>query len=401
MRSDQIRSEFFDFFHGHGHLLQEPGPVISDDDTVLFTGAGMFQFKPYFLSERHPPHPRLMSTQPCVRTVDIGNIGYTSRHSTSFEMLGSFSFGDYFKIEAMRWALDLLVDGYGLERQRLWVTVLRDDEETFGLWRRLGVPEERIQRLGIKDNFWSMGVPGPSGPNSEIFYDRGSRFGSPGGPAVNSERYLEVWNLVFMHLLRGGSDEEILGELPGKNVDTGLGLDRLAMVMQDVDHIQQIDLHRPLLESLLGLTGHDEPTLSHRVVADHLRTSLLLISCGVMPGNDGRRYVLRRLLRRAIRHLRVLGVTEPALGELTGNAIVTHEEVGFGRTLRVGSRLLEKSLASVHDGQLPGEVAFRLHDRHGFPIELTSEISREAGVEVDVAEFRRLMDEHRRLSAPR
>lgn len=399
MRSDQIRSKFFDFFHGLDHLLREPGPVVSEDDTVLFTGAGMFQFKPYFLGEERPPYPRLMSSQPCVRTVDIDNIGHTSRHSTSFEMLGSFSFGDYFKIEAMRWALDLLVDGYGLERNRLWVTVLRSDEDTVGLWRRLGVPEERIQRLGIKDNFWSMGVPGPSGPNSEVFYDRGSRFGLEGGPAVNPDRYLEVWNLVFMHLLRGNSDEEILGELPSKNVDTGMGLDRLAMVLQNVDHIQQIDLHRPLMESLLGLTCHDEPTLSHRIIGDHLRTSLLLISHGILPGNDGRRYVLRRLLRRAIRHLRLLGVNEPALGELTGNTIVTHEEVGFGRTLRVGTRLLEKSLESVHNGRLPGEVAFRLHDRHGFPIELTSEISRESGVEVEVEEFRRLMDEHRRVSA--
>ncbi len=399
MRSDQIRSKFFDFFHGLDHLLRQPGPVISDDDTVLFTGAGMFQFKPYFLGDSRPPHPRLMSSQPCVRTVDIDNIGYTGRHSTSFEMLGSFSFGDYFKIDAMRWALDLLVDGYGLERERLWVTILHDDQETHGLWRRLGLPEERIQRLGIKDNFWSMGVPGPSGPNSEIFYDRGSRFGREGGPAVNSERYLEVWNLVFMHLLRGNSDEEILGELPSKNVDTGLGLDRLAMVLQGVDHIQQIDLQRPLMDSLLTLTGHDEATSSHRIIGDHLRTSLLLIQHGVVPGNDGRRYVLRRLLRRAIRHLRLLGVSEPALGELTGNDIVTHEEVGFGRTLRVGTRLLEKSLQSVHNGQLPGSVAFQLHDRHGFPIELTSEISRESGVDVEMEEFRRLMEEHRRISS--
>src|SRR5688572_22157385 len=205
MRSDQIRSKFFDFFHGLDHLLTQPGPVVSDDDTVLFTGAGMFQFKPYFLGENHPPHPRLMSGQMCVRTVDIDNIGYTSRHSTSFEMLGNFSFGDYFKLDAMRWSLDLLVDGYGLERNRLWVTTLHGDEDTVGLWRRLGLPDERIQRLGMKDNFWSMGVPGPSGPNSEIFYDRGDRFGLEGGPAVNSDRYLEVWNLVFMHLLRGNS----------------------------------------------------------------------------------------------------------------------------------------------------------------------------------------------------
>jgi alanyl-tRNA synthetase len=399
MRSDQIRSKFFDFFRGLDHVLQEPGPVISDDDTVLFTGAGMFQFKPHFLGHTRPPHPRLMSTQPCVRTVDIDNIGYTCRHGTSFEMLGTFSFGDYFKLDAMRWALDLLVDGYGLERERLWVTILHDDDQTHDLWRRLGLPEERIQRLGRKDNFWSMGVPGPSGPNSEIFYDRGSRFGREGGPGVNPDRYLEIWNLVFMHLLRGNSDDEILGELPSKNVDTGLGLDRLAMVLQDADHIQQVDLYRPLMEGLLTLTGHDEMSSSHRIIGDHLRTSLLLIQHGIVPGNDGRRYVLRRLLRRAIRHLRLLGVDGPCLGELVGSDLVTHEEVGFGRTLRVGTRLLEKSLQSVHNGRLPGAVAFQLHDRHGFPIELTSEISRESGIEVEIEEFKLLMEQHRRISA--
>lgn len=399
MRSEQIRSKFFDFFSGLDHLLQPPGPLVPDDDSLLFTGAGMVQFKPHFLGLRTPPHPRVMSTQPCVRTVDIDNIGHTSRHSTSFEMLGSFSFGDYFKLDAMRWALDLLVDGYGLDRKRLWVTVLHDDDETFGLWRRLAVPEERIQRLGIKDNFWSMGVPGPSGPNSELFYDRGDRFGRDGGPAVNGDRYLEVWNLVFMHLLRGDSDEDIRGELPRRCVDTGLGLERLAMVLQGVDHIQELDTCRPLLDDLLGLTGHDEATVSHRIVADHLRTCLLLVSNGIIPGNDGRRYVLRRLLRRAIRHLRVLGVDEPVLGSLVGNGIITGEEIRFGRTLRVGTRLLESSLKSVHDGSLPGEVAFRLHERHGFPVELTSEISREAGVEVDLDEFGRLMAQHRRISA--
>jgi alanyl-tRNA synthetase len=315
-------------------------------------------------------------------------------------MLGSFSFGDYFKLEAMRSALELLVDGYGLDRKRLWITVLTGDDETFRLWRHLGVPEERIQWLGMKDNFWSMGVPGPSGPNSEIFYDRGDRFGEEGGPAVNDDRYLEIWNLVFMQLLRGSSDEEILGELPRKCVDTGLGLDRLAMVLQDVDHIQQIDVNRPLLEGLLGLTGHEEATASHRIVTDHLRTALLLLSHGVVPGNDGRRYVLRRLLRRAIRHLRLLGGSpdRSPLGGLTGSEIIMREEIGFERTLRVGTRLLESSLRSVHNGTLPGVVAFRLHDRHGFPIELTSEISRESGVEVDLAEFGRLMDQHRELS---
>jgi alanyl-tRNA synthetase len=376
--------------------------LVPTDETLLFTGAGMVQFKPYFLGEEHPPHSRLTSTQRCVRTVDIDNIGHTMRHSTSFEMLGSFSFGDYFKLDSMRWALRLLAEGYGLDRDRLWVTVFREDDETFGLWRKLGVPEERIQRLGLEDNFWSMGVPGPSGPNTEIFFDRGDRFGRDGGPAVNPDRYLEVWNLVFMQYLRGGSDEEILGELPQRCVDTGMGLERLAMVLQAVDYIQEIDVNRPVLQHLLQVTGHDKATVSHRIAADHLTTSILLLDNGIVPGNDGRRYVLRRLLRRAIRHLRLLGVTEPVLGEVCGRELVTREEVGFGRTLRVGSRILESSLRSggdVHNGRLSGEVAFELHDRHGFPIELTEEISQENGVEVDLEEFRRLMDHHREISA--
>jgi alanyl-tRNA synthetase len=381
MRSDQIRSTFIDFFKDLGHVEIPSGPIVSEDETLLFTNAGMNQFKPFFLGDARPPHPRLTSTQTCVRTVDIDNIGHTDRHGTSFEMLGSFSFGDYFKPDIMRWALRLLVDGYGLDRNRLRFTVFHTDEESFELWRRLGVPTRHIQKLGLEDNFWSMGVRGPCGPNTEIFYNG-----------------TEIWNLVFMQLIRGdGGDTDILGPLPRRCVDTGLGLDRLAMILQGVGDIRDIDVNRPLQEKVLGLTGHDEPTVSHRIVTDHLRTSLLLIEQGVLPGNDRRRYVVRRLLRRAIRHLRLLGITEPVLGDLTGSEVIGVEEVSFERTLRVGSRILEAKLRTG-ERVLDSDVAFRLHDRHGFPIELTEEIARESGVEVDMAGFERLMRQHRALS---
>lgn len=386
MHSHDIRSTFFRFFGDLGHLRVPPGSLIPDDDDgMLLTGAGMVQFKPYYLGLRTPPALRLMSSQPCVRTVDIDNIGQTTRHATSFEMLGSFSFGSYFKIESMEWALRLLTEGYGLERDRLWVTVFSEDEETFELWRRLGVSIERVQRLGLEDNFWSMGVPGPAGPNSEIFYDRGDRFGRDGGPAVNTERYLELWNLVFMQSVRGSSDVDIIGELPGGYVDTGLGLERLAMVLQGVDHISQVDAGGQLLPGL-----PDGPSL--RVVTDHVKTAVLLLRHGVRPGNDGRGYVLRRLIRRAVRHLRLLGVTEPVLGQVTGEDVIAREEVAFGHTLERGTRLLSKELRR---GYVPGDVAFKLHDAHGFPIDLTVELASEAGVPVDVDGFRTLMDQRK------
>ncbi len=392
MHTDQIRSLFFDFFRKLAHLLIPPGSLIPDDDGMLLTGAGMVQFKPYFLGERVPPGPRLMSTQPCVRTVDIENIGRTTRHSTSFEMLGSFSFhgeGSYFKIEAMEWALRLLTDGYGLDRERLWVTVFHDDHETFDLWRRLSVPTERIQKLGLEDNFWSMGVPGPAGPNTEIFYDRGERFGTEGGPAVNKERYLELWNLVFMQVIRGSSDVDIVGTLPNPCVDTGMGLERVAMVLQDVDHILDIDGAGRLLPDM-----PDGPSM--RIVTDHIRAAQLLLRNGIRPGNEGRDYILRRLLRRAVRHVRILGVHDPILGTLTGDPDIEREELLFGRTLRRGSHLLEKQID--RHGRVPGEVAFKLHDAHGFPIDLTIEIASEAGVPVDVDGFRMLMERHRAIS---
>ncbi|MGX7671131.1 alanine--tRNA ligase-related protein [Plantactinospora sp. DSM 117369] len=266
---------------------------MTDERDLLFTNAGMVQFKPYFLGGSRPPRPRLMTAQRCVRTVDIDRIGLTDRHATEFEMLGNFAFADYFKRESMAWALELLTRGYGLERDRLWMTVLHGDEESVDLWRGLGVPAQRIQRLGPEDNFWSLGVPGPSGPTSEIFYDRGPAIGRDGGPAVDSERFVELWNLVFMQYQRGSTDEEILGDLPGRHIDTGLGRDRLAMLLQGVGNLQETDVVRPTLGAVREATGRDDEPAAHRLVTDHLRTAVFLISAGVRPGNEGRRYVVR------------------------------------------------------------------------------------------------------------
>ncbi len=381
MKSDQIRSLFLRFFGQNDHLLVPEGPLRPEDRTLLLTSAGMVQFKPYFTGELTAPATRLMSTQRCVRTVDIDNIGRTTRHATSFEMLGNFSFHDYGKIESMRWALELLTGGYGLARERLWMTVLRGDEETAELWRGLGVPEHRIQRLGEEDNFWSMGVAGgPSGPTTELFYDRGEAFGRDGGPQVNSERYLEVWNLVFMgHRL----------------IDTGMGSDRMAMVLQEAPHVQAIDVVAPLWHSVRELTGRDDEPRAHRIVTDHVRTALLVIEEGVRPANTGAGYVLRRLLRRAVYQLHRLGVGEPKLGTLTGNPVIDAEERLFERTLRSGSRLLRRAL---EDGRLDAATVFKLHDTHGFPIDLTEEIAAESGVTIDRPGFETLMAQQRERS---
>jgi alanyl-tRNA synthetase len=381
MKSEQIRSIFLDFFGERDHLAMPESPLTPDDSSLLFTNAGMVQFKPYFVGEQQPPRPRLMSTQRCVRTVDIDNIGRTTRHATSFEMLGSFSFHDYYKIESMAWALELLTGGYGLDRDRLWVTVLRGDSETETLWHKLGFAPQRIQRLGPEDNLWSMGVEdGPSGPTTELFYDRGDAFGREGGPEVNSERYLEVWNLVFMGY---------------RLVDTGMGADRMAMVLQDAPHLQAIDVVEPLLHGVRGLTGRDDEPAGHRIITDHLRTSLLIIEQGVTPANGGQGYVLRRLLRRASYQLHRLGVSEPALGLLTGNPVVEREERAFARTLRSGAKLAQRELSR---GTLGAEAVFKLHDTHGFPVDLTAEIAAEAGVPIDRAGFEALMAQQRERS---
>ncbi|MEE6257409.1 alanine--tRNA ligase [Plantactinospora sonchi] len=430
MRSTDIRQTFLDYFTDRDHLRVPSGPLIPTDPTLLLTIAGMNQFKPYFLGEERPPHSRLTSVQKCVRTNDINNVGRTARHATFFEMLGNFSFGDYFKAEAMAYAWELFTRHYGLDPGRLWATVHHDDHESAALWRRIGIPESRIQRLGMADNYWSMGVPGPSGPSAELCYDRGPAFGAEGGPAANDERYIELWNLVFMQHLRGEGDGKedfpILGELPTRNIDTGLGMDRLAAILQDVGTVCETDLLAPTLGLVQELAGRPFPgrdgspgSVSFQVVTEHARTVAFLIADGVLPGNEGRGYVLRRLMRRAVRHARTLGITEPVLAAATGNvvdnlggvwpeldsqrdliaAVTTREEETFTGTLRQGGRLLDAAIGRARRSGLPrldGETAFELHDTYGFPVELTVEVAQAAGLTVDEERYATLLDEQRR-----
>ncbi|KAB2339339.1 alanine--tRNA ligase [Actinomadura rudentiformis] len=429
MRSPDIRSTFLDFFSARDHRVVPSSPLIPNDPTLLLTAAGMNQFKPYMLGESAPEYRRATSVQKCARMSDIDNVGRTTRHATFFEMLGNFSFGDYFKEETVGWAWELLTGHFGLDPDRLWITVYLDDDEAERMWRRLGVPDERIQRLGMADNYWSMGAPGPCGPSSELHYDRGPSFGREGGPAVDGERYQEIWNLVFMQNLRGeGPAKEgypIVGELPARNIDTGLGMDRLAAILQDVDTVCETDLVAPTFRLVQELAGREYPgrdgseeSVSFRVVAEHARSAAFLIADGVLPGKDGRGYVLRRLMRRAIRHARVLGIEEPALAALTGSVIdnlgpawpelerrrdlieqvVAAEEDGFDRTLRQGSRLLDGAIerARTSGSGLSGRTAFELHDTYGFPIDLTVDAARSAGLTVDEDAFGELLERQQR-----
>ncbi len=432
MRSADIRNIFFDYFTDRGHTRVPSSPLVPDDPTLLLANAGMNQFKPYFLGEVPPPYPRTVSVQKCARTSDIDNVGKTTRHATFFEMLGNFSFGDYFKAEVIRYAWELLTEHYRLDPDKLWITVYLDDDEAFELWRQVGVPAERIQRLGMDDNYWSMGVPGPCGPCSEVCYDRGPAFGPAGGPEANGERYLEIWNLVFMQNLRGESvgggkgDFPIIAELPNKSIDTGLGLDRIAAILQGVDTVCETDLLAPTLATVERLVGRPFPgrdgsdtSVSFQVVTEHARSIAFLIADGVLPSNEGRGYVLRRLMRRAIRHTRSLGVDRPVLAEIVGSvidnlggdwpelvtqrelitAVVTREEETFGVTLRQGTRLLDAAMTRTRTTgttELAGETAFELHDTYGFPIELTLEAAEAAGLTVDRDRYAALLDEQRR-----
>ncbi|WP_433235925.1 alanine--tRNA ligase [Actinomadura nitritigenes] len=432
MRTAEIKRRFLAHFEAAGHRIAPSAPLPADDPTLLFVNAGMVPFKPYLLGLRTPPQPRMASVQKCVRTLDIDEVGKTTRHGTFFQMNGNFSFGDYFKAEAVRLAWDLVVKpvadgGYGLDAERIWATVYQDDDEAHELWRtRIGLPEERIVRRGKADNFWSMGVPGPCGPCSELYYDRGPEYGREGGPEADEDRYLEFWNLVFMQYERGEGqgkqDYPILGELPSRNIDTGMGLERMAVLLQGVDNLYEVDETRPILDAAAGLTGTtyaapgghaDDVRL--RVVADHVRTALMLIGDGVTPSNEGRGYVLRRILRRAVRSVRQLGYDEPALPHLLPVArdcmapsypelaadfdrIASYaygEEDAFRGTLRQGSALLGRALTGTSE-RLPAGTAFQLHDTYGFPIDLTVEIAAEHGLDVDVDGFRRLMAEQRR-----
>ena len=438
MNSADIRSRWLKFFEsgnslGLKHTVVPSASLIADDPNLLLVNAGMVPFKPYFLGEVKPPFQRATSVQKCVRTLDIDEVGKTTRHASFFQMCGNFSFGDYFKEGAIALAWELLTKpvsegGYGFPESKLWVTVFENDDEAADIWhKKIGVPRERIQRRGMSDNFWSMGVPGPCGPCSEIYYDRGPAYGKEGGPIADEDRYLEVWNLVFMQNIRGeGSGKEdfpILGELPAKNIDTGLGLERMAALLQGVENIYEIDTTKLILDKASELTGvkygsNIKSDISLRVVADHARTSMMLIGDGVFPGNEGRGYVLRRMMRRTIRNMRILGANEPTIRELTLAAISAmgpqypellenqarilsiseSEEDSFLQTLRGGTQIFDTAISGIKrsgSGQLAGETVFKLHDTYGFPFDLTLEMAREQGLSVDETGFRKLMKEQK------
>ena len=440
MLSQEISKRWIDFFASRGHTVVPSASLISNEPGAMFTIAGMVPFIPYFLGRETPPFSRATSVQKCIRTLDIEEVGKTARHGTFFQMAGNFSFGDYFKEKAIPFAYELLTTpqdqgGFGLDPERLWVTIYEGDDEAFEIWTKtVGFPAERIQRMGMKENYWSTGQPGPAGPDSEIFYDRGPAYGKEGGPAADDDRYIEIWNLVFMQYQRGegiGKDDfEILGDLPKKNIDTGLGVERLAMLLQGVENFYETDQVRPVLDAASKLSGKKyhgsespedegyEDDVRMRVVADHIRSSLMLIADGVTPSNEGRGYILRRLMRRAIRAMRLLGVTEPCLPVLFPasceamkgafpyvgddferiSRIAYAEEKAFLHTIETGTERLEEAVAAAKkDGSnsVSGAEAFALHDTYGFPIDLTLEMAAEAGVKVDEKAFRELMAEQR------
>lgn len=443
METAEIRRRWLSFFESRGHTVVPSAPLPFDDPNLLFVNAGMVPFKPYFLGQETPAYRRATSVQKCVRTPDLEEVGRTSRHGTFFQMNGNFSFGDYFKEGAIAYAWELLTKpqpegGYGLDPERLWATVYEDDDEAAALWLELtDIPPERVVKRGKADNYWHMGVAGPGGPCSEIFVDRGPEYGREGGPAVDEDRYMEIWNLVFMEYdlsaVRSKVDFDVAGPLPARNVDTGMGLERMASILQGVDNLYEIDEVFPVLDKaaeMAGKTYGANPSHvaaeSHpddvrlRVVADHVRTCLMLIGDGVTPSNEGRGYVLRRMLRRAVRSMVLLGVDEPALPHLLPVSMermsqsypqlrtdferisqVAHaEEEAFRRTLAAGTTILDTAVAKVkaQNGsgrRLSGEQAFTLHDTYGFPIDLTLEMAAEQGVAVDEEGFRRLMAEQR------
>ena len=405
MDSAEIRSRFLRFFADRDHQVVPSASLLLDDPTLLFVNAGMVPFKPYFLGEAPPPYPRATSVQKVVRTLDIEEVGKTTRHASFFQMAGNFSFGDYFKEGAIPLAWELLTrsvadGGYGFDESLLWVTVYEDDDEAIEIWHRVaGLPYERIQRRGPKDNYWSMGVPGPGGPCSEIYFDRGPEHGREGGPVADEDRYLEVWNLVFMQdelsAVRSKEDFDIRQPLPAKNIDTGMGLERMAALLQGVDNIYEIDTTRGILDRASELSGarygvNAKDDVALRVVADHARTCVFLIGDGVLPGNEGRGYVLRRLMRRTIRMMRLLGAHEATMGDLVDATVLSMapqypelndmanrirqtavgEESAFLQTLRTGSTIFDTAVADLRAGgarELPGEQAFALLEAmHGW-----------------------------------
>ena len=438
MESAEIRARWLRFFEsgnpqGLTHTVVPSASLIADDPNLLLVNAGMVPFKPYFLGEVKPPFTRATSVQKCVRTLDIDEVGKTTRHASFFQMCGNFSFGDYFKEGAITLAWNLLTKpvadgGYGFPEEKLWVTVFHNDDEAADIWHKVvGVPEERIQRRGMADNFWSMGVAGPCGPCSEIYYDRGPAYGKEGGPVADEDRYLEVWNLVFMQNIRadGGTKDDypIIGELPAKNIDTGLGLERMAALLQGVENIYEIDTTMQILSKAAELAGvkygaNSRSDVSLRVVADHARTAMMLIGDGVLPGNESRGYVLRRMMRRTIRNMRILGAPDHNLNELISAsigamapqypelkneskkilAVSEAEEDSFLATLKSGTQIFDMASTDVKSSKsatLAGDTVFKLHDTYGFPFDLTLEMATEQGLKVDEEGFRKLMKEQK------
>jgi alanyl-tRNA synthetase len=442
MQSAEIVRRFLAHFEARGHAIVPSASLVADDPTLLFVVAGMQPFKPYLLGQQVPPWKRVADVQKVVRTLDIEEVGKTTRHATFFQMLGNWSFGDYFKEDAIRWAWELLTKserdgGFGFPEEKLWATVLHGDDESYAIWRdQVGVPESRIQRRGLKDNYWHMGVPGPGGPCSEIYFDKGPEHGREGGPEVDEDRYLEVWNLVFMQDMlsevRAKDDFDVEAPLPFKNVDTGMGLERMASILQGVDNLYEIDTTYKILSKAAELTEQDYGTdqgsdVALRVVADHVRSAVMLIEDGVLPSNEAGGYVLRRLLRRSMQKLRLLAgaqrgggtpattgfmheltaVTIDAMGEqfpelhrdaANIHTVIDAEEAAFAGTLRTGTAIFDVAVEETkrrHETVLSGAQAFQLHDTYGFPIDLTLEMAAEQGLSVDEEGFRRLMGEQR------
>jgi alanyl-tRNA synthetase len=433
METAEIRRRFLQHFEDRGHAVVPSASLLLDDPNLLFVNAGMVPFKPYFLGHQTPPYNRATSVQKCVRTLDIEEVGKTTRHGTFFQMNGNFSFGDYFKEGAIELAWALITSpvaegGFGIDGDRIWTTVYHEDDEAIALWKQVaGLPDHRIQRRGLKDNYWHMGVPGPGGPCSEIYVDRGSEFGPDGGPEVDEDRFLEIWNLVFMQSelsdVRAKDDFDVAGDLPAKNIDTGMGLERVAYLLQGKQNLYEIDEVFPVIERASEMSGRKYgdthvDDVRFRVVADHVRSALMLIGDGVTPGNEGRGYVLRRLIRRAVRSMRLLGVEEPSLPALLPvsrdrmqksypelesqwgriSQVAYAEEDAFRQTLRTGTQIFDVAATEARrSGQreLSGNQAFQLHDTYGFPIDLTLEMAAEQGLGVDETGFRRLMSQQR------
>ena len=433
MRTAEIRRRWLDYFEKNNHHIAPSVPLVSPDPSILFTVAGMVPFIPYILGTEPAPWPRAASVQKCIRTNDIDNVGKTTRHGTFFQMNGNFSFGDYFKEGAIDLAWGLLTSpvaegGYGLDGDRLWMTIWEEDEVSYDHWTRVvGLPADHIQKLPFKDISWSTGQPGPAGSCCEIHYDRGPAYGPDGGPAADAQgdRFLEIWNLVFDEFVRGegeGHDFELVGKLDQTAIDTGAGLERIAYLLQGKANMYEIDEVFPVIAATEEITGKKygadaQDDVRMRVVADHVRSALMLIGDGVRPGNDGRGYVLRRLIRRAVRSVRLLGVDEAVLTglvtvskdamsesypELEADAdqilqVAGEEEAAFRRTLAAGTQIFDLAASTASKGNriVSGEDAFALHDTYGFPIDLTLEMASEQGLAVDEAEFRRLMQEQR------